>query len=45
LIGCFENGILQGELIFVLENGSYIKAKPKVKKPKRSVSGFITDDS
>ena len=45
LIGYFENGKLEGEFIFVLENGSYIKAKPRTKKPKRSVSGFITDDS
>lgn len=45
LIGYFDHGILEQEFVFVLENGSYIKAKPRTKKPKRSVSGFITDDS
>jgi hypothetical protein len=45
LIGYFYAGILEQEFVFVLENGSYIRAKPRTKKPKRSVSGFITDDS
>jgi len=45
MVGYFEGGRLQGDFIHVLENGSYIKAKPRIKQPKRSVSGFITDDS
>jgi len=36
---------LQSDFIFILENGNYIKARPKSNKSKRSVSGFITDDS
>lgn len=36
---------MQSEFIFILENGNYIKARPKFNKSKRSVSGFITDDS
>jgi hypothetical protein len=45
LIGYFDEGKLEPEFCFVLENDSYIKAKSKIEKPKRSVSGFITDDS